>query len=302
MKLNNKGFAISTIMYIILIMAVVIITLTLSLLSNRKLVLDKIKSEVIGNLYKNEYPGDNDDILPQNVCSIVTGSLNTIGSEIDCGGEYFYVISNTANDVTVLSKYNIEVTTTNPKQSTSAGTTYFADVYFYKKEAYYDINNKVVYLNYPKYYDSPQEQCFSQDVSLDVNICLAYWDYELYWPDIGYYDSDDYVYSSNSNLYKYIKAYQEFLKSKGKYINIKEAGVMSKSQYNLLKDYSFIDDTNYWLGTATLYWDTSQDEYIGRYERNLVYRNNKSNKLGAIFCGLGNSGIRPVITISKDSF
>ena len=51
MKLNNKGFAISTIMYMILIMAVILITLTLTLLSSRKLILDKTKHVAIENIY-----------------------------------------------------------------------------------------------------------------------------------------------------------------------------------------------------------------------------------------------------------
>ena len=51
MKLNNKGFAISSVMYMILIMAIVLITLTLSLLSSRKLVLDKIKQETLNDIY-----------------------------------------------------------------------------------------------------------------------------------------------------------------------------------------------------------------------------------------------------------
>ena len=51
MKLNNKGFAISTVMYMILIMAIVLITLTLALLSSRKFVLDKIKDEALNNIY-----------------------------------------------------------------------------------------------------------------------------------------------------------------------------------------------------------------------------------------------------------
>lgn len=51
MKLNNKGFAVSTIMYMILVMAVILITLTLTLLSNRKLILDKTKEEAKENIY-----------------------------------------------------------------------------------------------------------------------------------------------------------------------------------------------------------------------------------------------------------
>lgn len=58
MKLNNKGFAISTIMYMILIMAVILITLTLTLLSSRKLILDKAKQvskDVIYSAYGMSY-------------------------------------------------------------------------------------------------------------------------------------------------------------------------------------------------------------------------------------------------------
>lgn len=51
MKLNNKGFAISTVMYMILIMSIVLITLTLSILSARKLILDKIRKETSNNIY-----------------------------------------------------------------------------------------------------------------------------------------------------------------------------------------------------------------------------------------------------------
>lgn len=51
MKLNNKGFAISTIMYMILIMAVVLIALTLTLVSSRKLILDKARKETLNIIY-----------------------------------------------------------------------------------------------------------------------------------------------------------------------------------------------------------------------------------------------------------
>lgn len=52
MKLNNKGFAISSIMYIILVLAVILIVVTLSILSARKLILDKLKVEVSDNIYE----------------------------------------------------------------------------------------------------------------------------------------------------------------------------------------------------------------------------------------------------------
>lgn len=45
-KLNNKGFAISTIMYIILVFALLLVIATMTILSSRKLILDKVKKEV----------------------------------------------------------------------------------------------------------------------------------------------------------------------------------------------------------------------------------------------------------------
>lgn len=47
LKLNNKGFAISSIMYIILVLAVILISLILVTLSSRKLILDKLGEEVL---------------------------------------------------------------------------------------------------------------------------------------------------------------------------------------------------------------------------------------------------------------
>ena len=47
LKLNNKGFAISSIMYIILVLAVILISLILVTLSSRKLILDKLREEVL---------------------------------------------------------------------------------------------------------------------------------------------------------------------------------------------------------------------------------------------------------------
>ena len=54
MRLNNKGFAISSIMYIILIMCIILITVTLSILSSRNLILDKQKRETLNGIYNEE--------------------------------------------------------------------------------------------------------------------------------------------------------------------------------------------------------------------------------------------------------
>lgn len=51
MRLNNKGFAISTIMYMILVVAVILIALTLTLLNGRKLIIEKQKQVALSNIY-----------------------------------------------------------------------------------------------------------------------------------------------------------------------------------------------------------------------------------------------------------
>ena len=50
MELNNKGFAISTFMYMILVLAIVLILATLAILSSRKMILDKQKNIALENI------------------------------------------------------------------------------------------------------------------------------------------------------------------------------------------------------------------------------------------------------------
>ena len=54
MKINNKGFAISSIMYLILVMALIIVAILLSLLSNRKVILDKQKKIIVDKYAEKE--------------------------------------------------------------------------------------------------------------------------------------------------------------------------------------------------------------------------------------------------------
>ena len=42
-------------------------------------------------------------------CTIVSGNGTTIGDEISCGTEHFYVIENNDDNVTMMSKYNLYV-------------------------------------------------------------------------------------------------------------------------------------------------------------------------------------------------
>ena len=55
MKFNNKGFAISSIMYLILVITIILVSLTLALLNNRKLILDKIKIDVLNKINEENF-------------------------------------------------------------------------------------------------------------------------------------------------------------------------------------------------------------------------------------------------------
>lgn len=53
MRLNNKGFAISTIMYMVFVLAVLVMAITLTILNSRKLILDKQRNIALTNIYEN---------------------------------------------------------------------------------------------------------------------------------------------------------------------------------------------------------------------------------------------------------
>lgn len=108
MKLNNKGFAISSVMYIILVLGIILIILTLSLLSSRKLVLDKLKNEVLDDIY----------YLCKGATSetVTTGKIPTgnyfIGDEYICevkpGVSYhFFVVSTEEDRINLILDRNI---------------------------------------------------------------------------------------------------------------------------------------------------------------------------------------------------
>lgn len=110
MKLNNKGFAVSSIMYLILIIAIILVSITLAILANSKLILDSKRNDVLKDMY--------DDIL----CYSVTESTKTTGNvpqgNFDYGDEYvcelgdgiknvFFVIENNQSTVSLIMNANI---------------------------------------------------------------------------------------------------------------------------------------------------------------------------------------------------
>lgn len=75
-KLNNRGFAISSIMYLILVVAVLIMVLTLSLLSSRQLLISKQRNIALTNIYGESTNTDFTNTVIDIVPIVVNDSAN----------------------------------------------------------------------------------------------------------------------------------------------------------------------------------------------------------------------------------
>ena len=205
--------------------------------------------------------------LPK-VTSIVSGDINTIGSEVAIGDEHFYVYKDAGDDVLLLAKYNLYVGNK------------------------YDDDNGVVKLSNP--------------TGIQSSKAIGYFDgYSTEDPIIGVtpFSSDeqkgtncsDY---SGSIVEGYVNTYKTYIEGQG--VVVKEARLPLHSEltvapYNCEKrgscktDKTFIYSTSYWSGSgndAIHVWRvvSTGDFYFGSY--NIVY----------------NFGVRPVIKVSKSEF
>ena len=167
-----------------------------------------------------------------NSCKLINGSINVIGSEVECAGERFYVIpqdtkhhDSDSTTVSLLAKYNLNVG--------------------------YNI--------YPKAPEGIQnENVVGQKEGYTLyggdQFGGAYWSKENTTDDQlkSEYGSSypAFVYDSNSYIYNYIEGYKNYLSING--INgIKEATVMSYEQYNYIVN----NVSNYdWLYNTTYYF------------------------------------------------
>lgn len=103
MNLNKKGFAISSVMYLILVMALLIVAILLSLLNNRRSILEKQKREVLNSFESDlvlskityvDVPFNNWTLVEN---SSVSNGVLTVGSQGGKGearSDYLYVNGN----------------------------------------------------------------------------------------------------------------------------------------------------------------------------------------------------------------
>ena len=103
MKLNNKGFAVSTFMYMILLLAIILIFATLAILSSRRMILDKQKSNTIEKISQVQNP----------ICESVSGTRSLeLGTEYRCEVKddtffNFYLLSVEGSKVNLIMDRNI---------------------------------------------------------------------------------------------------------------------------------------------------------------------------------------------------
>lgn len=112
MKLNNKGFAISSVMYSLLILAVSLMFGILAILVSRKMTLDKIKDNVRKTV-------NGDIIIVPDDYKGITPGVYTIGSSVIYANLDWIVIKDNGNSVTVVL---------NDKITTSSNTSLATDL------------------------------------------------------------------------------------------------------------------------------------------------------------------------------
>ncbi|MGE5456470.1 MAG: hypothetical protein ACM3O4_05160 [Ignavibacteriales bacterium] len=125
LRLNNKGFAISGILYATLILFLILMLGTLSILASDKFLLDKTKNDLVNELNNEEYIEIVFDYLEMKVDQHYSGALNLLDGvrAYDKNGEELPSINisyETNLDITKNGTYQIEYIASNGKWSASA--------------------------------------------------------------------------------------------------------------------------------------------------------------------------------------
>ena len=213
------------------------------------------------NQYQYKYK---DTKCPVSACKIIKGDGTNIGDEIECAGEYFYVIESNEDTISMLAKYNLNV-----------GDNAYS-------EGKLDVQNEQS-IGYKEGFTTYGAVEFSNS---------------MYWTGADYKPAGDssynYIFDSNTNLYTHVQNYKMYLKNKG--VTSVDAKLISYEQLISLgcdysnstcttSKYDWVYSTTYWSGSASYsayIWSIWSD---GRFRNEVAYV-------------APSLGIRPVITIS----
>lgn len=98
MKLDNKGFAITAIIYSILVIVILIMTLVLAIIGSRRQTIEKIQERVKKEVTDKEIESNSNENQDKN---------KNVGDELCIGEECFYVLNYDGSKYTLFAKYNI---------------------------------------------------------------------------------------------------------------------------------------------------------------------------------------------------
>ena len=202
--------------------------------------------------------------------TIISGDLNTVGSEVAIGDEHFYIISNTDGKIAMLSKYNLYVGNECTSSSSSSCTPYGEEATGIQDETMKGLVSNQQTRNGTTPFSSTN-----------------------YWSSaVSSYPA--YVYDSNSTLYNYVESYRTYLESQGaeieearliKYEELEALGC-SASSCSCKSAPEWVYGTTYWSGAAfdsSNVWSVHSDDdfYEGYYSSNY------------------SRGVRPVIVLKS---
>ena len=170
----------------------------------------------------------------EDIIKIVSGDLNTVGSEVAIGDEHFYIISNTDGEIAMLSKYNLHVGNK------------------------YDDTNGVVALENPTGIQNSSAIGWFDGYTAD-NPAIGTTEFSStnYWSStVSTYPA--YVYDSNSTLYNYVESYRTYLESQGaeieetRLIEMEELEALgcSRDDFSCSEAPEWVYETSYWSGAA----------------------------------------------------
>ena len=208
--------------------------------------------------------------------TIISGDLETVGSEVAIGDEHFYIISSDKDSVTMLAKYNLEVG--NVCTSSTSCTPI---------ENPLGLQNSTM-IGYPTNGSYPR---YGTTAFSSTN----------YWYDGSALKSEygtsypAYVYDSNSTLYNYVESYRTYLESQGaeieearliKYEELTALGCSSSSM-SCSSAPSWVYATTYWSGAVSGVIHVWMVGSTGSFKRDFHYTDDYV------------LGVRPVIVLKS---
>ena len=166
-----------------------------------------------------------DDGVLKTKLDIISGNLETVGSEVAIGDEHFYIISSDSTSVTMLTKYNLYV-----------GGSYEGSWTPYGEEATGLQNSTMLGRPLDGSYPRRGTSGFATSV---------------YWGSVS---EGTYIYDNNSTLYNYVEYYRKYLESMGavvdeaRLIKLEELKSLGCIDYNCYDKMEWIYSTSYWTG------------------------------------------------------